>query len=248
MPWAGRARAAGPPSQCTAARTSGSSTASMTRSCRCSTASEGRGSSAASLITRTRACHPAPDKARGGCFLFCGFVIFQYFLLIVEYFARSILTSCIGKSGSEDDLSGAGQNGRRPVSPGPGRNGSTWTGRGTGHIKDEDDGFDDNYFRRRPKSFYFEGRRLCPPDAGDLRLTHMGEENHIRSMLLGYPVSQHQGPKPMGGLGIQYPGYSPALTRPEMFLSQDTLTSLHSVHTTQPNTPDLLLHRKAVSQ
>lgn len=153
------------------------------------------------------------------------------------------MTSCIGKSGSEDDLSGAGQNGRRPVSPGPGKYGSTWTGQG--HVKDEDDGFDENYFRRRPKSFYFEGRRLCPPDAGDLRLSNMGEENHIRSMLLGVPVRQHQ--SMIGGLGIQYPGYSPALTRPEMFLSQDTLTSLHSVHTTQPNTPDLLLHRKAVS-
>ena len=159
------------------------------------------------------------------------------------------MTSCIGKSNSEDDLSGVGQNGKRPVSPGPGKNGSTWTGRGIGHVKDEDDGFDDNYFRRRPKSFYFEGRRPCPPEGVDLRLSHMGEENHFRSMMLGYPVPAHQSmPKPIGALAIQYPGFSPALTRPEMFLSQDTLTSLHSVHTTQPNTPDLLLHRKAVSQ
>ena len=80
MPWAGRARAAGPPSQCTAARTSGSSTASMTRSCRCSTASDGRGSLAASLITRTRACHPAPDKPRGGWF--CLGVILLYFKIV----------------------------------------------------------------------------------------------------------------------------------------------------------------------
>merc|ERR1719422_718460 len=57
--------------------------------------------------------------------------------------------------------------------------------------------------------------------------------------------------------GYQYPGvqynygvYSPALTRPEMSLSQDTLamTSLsQSQHNTQPNTPDLLLHRKTVN-
>ena len=52
-----------------------------------------------------------------------------------------------------------------------------------------------------------------------------------------------------------YPGYSPApgqLARPELCLSQDTLASQHSQHSqhshaTQPNTPDLLLHRKAVS-
>ena len=45
----------------------------------------------------------------------------------------------------------------------------------------------------------------------------MGDaENYFRSMTLGYP--------------------RPGVTRPEMFLSQDTLTSLHSVHTTQPNT------------
>ena len=117
------------------------------------------------------------------------------------------------------------------MSPGPGKNGSTWTGRGTGLPRDEDDGFDDNYFRRRPKSFYFEGRKLCPPDAGGVRMSHvaMGDaENYFRSMTLGYP--------------------RPGVTRPEMFLSQDTLTSLHSVHTTQPNTPDLLLHRKAVRE
>ena len=245
-------------------RTSENSTASMTRSYRFSTASGGRGSWGAFLITQSRAYHPAPDKARGKGslekkntklmvhILLCVKIslneldIRDAFRILIKYFARSILTSCIGKSDSEDDLSGAEQqNGKRPVSPGPGKNGSTWTGRRTENVKDENDGFDENYFQRRPKSFYFEGRRLCQPETGDLRL---GDESHFRSMMLGHPLTTHQSiSKQVGGLGPQYLDCSPALTKLDMFLSQDTLTSLHSVHTTQPNTPDLLLHRKAVS-
>ena len=89
---------------------------------------------------------------------------------------RSILTSCIGKSDSEDDLTlGV----KRPISPG--QTGSTWTGAG-GPKTDEADGFDENYFRRRPKSFYFEGRRF----GGDpgVRMSHIADENYLRSMTM----------------------------------------------------------------
>ena len=104
----------------------------------------------------------------------------------ITLISRSILTSCIGKSGSEDDLSGNGNgNIKRPVSPNPGKPGNTWTGRGQGY-KDEDDGFDDNYFRRRPKSFYFDGgRRMCgEAGSGVLRMSHVNiaDENYFRSM------------------------------------------------------------------
>ena len=145
------------------------------------------------------------------------------------------MTSCIGKSNSEDDLTGDVRGDvKRPISPG--KNGTTWTGAG-GHKTDEDDGFDENYFRRRPKSFYFEGRRF----GGDPGLrTHIADENYLRSMTMVYPP---RGP-PSGPYPHPYHGYSPAVTRQEMFLSQDTLLSLQN---TQPNTPDLLLHRKAVS-
>ena len=147
---------------------------------------------------------------------------------------RGLLTlSCIAKSGSDEDL----QTGlKRPVSPGPGKQGATWTG--PGRARDEDDGFDENYFRRRPKSFYFQqagaGARVPP-------VTNLAEEAYYRQLGGGGYVVR-------GG----YPGYSPApgqLARPELCLSQDTLASQHSHHShaTQPNTPDLLLHRKAVS-
>lgn len=170
---------------------------------------------------------------------------------------KSILTSCIGKTGSDEDLSGEAV--KRPVSPG--RNGTTWTGNGkAGHNKDEEDGFDENYFRRRPKSFYFDQRRGMCGDQG-LRMSHanIAEENYFRSVGYGQhpgysqpqrpPGHAHCPPHPgvmgAGNGGYQgYPLYSPALTRPEMFLSQDTLPSLTSQLTTQPNTPDLLLHRK----
>ena len=93
-----------------------------------------------------------------------------YFLI-----KRSILSSCIGKSGSEDDLTVV----KRPVSPG--KTGTTWTGAG-GPKTDEDDGFDENYFRRRPKSFYFEGRRFGGD--GGVRMPHIADENYLRSMTM----------------------------------------------------------------
>lgn len=93
----------------------------------------------------------------------------------IYFHKRSILTSCIGKSGSEDDLRG---DVKRPLSPS--KTGSTWTGAG-GPKTDEDDGFDESYFRRRPKSFYFEGRRF----GGDPGVRpHIADENYLRSMTM----------------------------------------------------------------
>ena len=114
---------------------------------------------------------------------------------MIASISRSILTSCIGKSGSEDDLSGNNGNIKRPVSPNPGKPGNTWTGRGQGY-KDEDDGFDDNYFRRRPKSFYFDGgRRMCgEAGSGGLRMSHVNiaDENYFRSMSMVIYYDQTQ--------------------------------------------------------
>ena len=96
---------------------------------------------------------------------------------------KSILTSCIGKSGSDDDLTGLSKD-QRPVSPGKASH--TWTGNSyrTGG-QDEDDGFDENYFRRRPKSFCLEGRRYGTMDSG-VRMPQMSiaDENYLRSMTM----------------------------------------------------------------
>ena len=113
----------------------------------------------------------------------------KYLLLIMSLcrkliftLPRSILTSCIAKSDSEDDISG---HVKRPVSPG--RTGTTWTGTRSGH-QDDEDGFDENYFRRRPKSFYFDTRRPGPgPDPGvQLRMSHVNiaDENYFRNMTM----------------------------------------------------------------
>ena len=147
---------------------------------------------------------------------------------IYSFYQRSILTSCIGKSDSEDDLTlGV----KRPISPG--HNGTTWTGAGAPKT-DEADGFDENYFRRRPKSFYFEGRRF----GGDpgVRMSHIADENYLRSMTMvtifltikslliprwqGYQGYPPRGVQMIGYPPPQYHGYSPAIARQEMFLSQ----------------------------
>lgn len=158
---------------------------------------------------------------------------------------KSLLTSCIGKSGSDDDLPGLSKD-QRPVSPG--KTSHTWTGNSyRSGAPDEDDGFDENYFRRRPKSFCLEGRRYGTMEPG-MRMSQMSiaDENYIRSMTMGYTpgqVPQLRPPHMMMG----FPGYSPyhsqASSRPDMSMSQE----LYSQQATQPNTPDLLLHRKAVN-
>ena len=154
---------------------------------------------------------------------------------------KSLLTSCISKTGSDEDLAMV----KRPFSPG--RNGTTWTGNNGRHAaKDEEDGFDENYFRRRPKSFYFDSRRPVCPDPG-VRMSHVNiaDENYYRTM--GYQRPCPGPVHPMMQYQHQQALYTQTvLTRPEMFLSQDTLPSITSQLTTQPNTPDLLLHRKAV--
>lgn len=178
-------------SPCTAGRTSGSSTASTTRSSKYSTTRGRRDFLDVFLIMVIPEYHPAPNTAKGMMRLCAFTLVFNYSKLIFihnDYIlvSRSILTSCIGKSGSEDDLS-SGNNGniKRPVSPNPGKPGNTWTGHRQGY-KDEDDGFDDNYFRRRPKSFYFEGRRMCGEAGSGLRMSHVNiaDENYFRSMTM----------------------------------------------------------------
>ena len=52
---------------------------------------------------------------------------------------------------------------------------------------DEDDGFDENYFRRRPKSFCMQGdgRRYGSMDPGmRLSSTSLAEENYFRSIAM----------------------------------------------------------------
>ena len=96
---------------------------------------------------------------------------------------KSILTSCIGKSGSDEDLPGITKD-QRPVSPG--KSSHTWTGNSyRSGAADEDDGFDENYFRRRPKSFCLEGRRYGTMDPG-MRMSQlsMADENYFRSMTM----------------------------------------------------------------
>ena len=165
---------------CTAGRTSGSSTASMTRSCRSSTARRRRESSVVSPTMEPLESPRVQSTQRG--MRWCSSLINVILLNrketpdIYSFRERSILTSCIGKSDSEDDLSlGV----KRPISPG--QAGTTWTGAG-GAKTDEADGFDENYFRRRPKSFYFEGRRF----GGDpgVRMSHIADENYLRSMTM----------------------------------------------------------------
>ena len=68
---------------------------------------------------------------------------------------------------------------KRPISPG--QTGTKWTGAGQPKT-DEADGFDENYFRRRPKSFYFEGRRFGGDPA--VRMSHIADENYLRSMTM----------------------------------------------------------------
>jgi len=158
---------------------------------------------------------------------------------------KSILTSCIGKSGSDEDLPGLSKN-LRPISPA--KTSHTWTGNSyRPGATDEDDGFDENYFRRRPKSFCLEGRRYGTMDPG-IRMSQMSiaDENYLRSMTMGYPpghIPQLRPPHMMMG----FPGYSPyhsqTSSRPDMSMSQELL----SQNTTQPNTPDLLMHRKTVN-
>ena len=70
----------------------------------------------------------------------------------------SFFYSIFCRTSSEEELRGGLDPSKRPVSPGT--RGTTWNARPHGRVgrdggvsEDEADGFDDHYFRRRPKSF-----------------------------------------------------------------------------------------------
>ena len=89
---------------------------------------------------------------------------------------------------------------RRPVSP-PHGAGRTWIGGGGGGhynyppLDVHEDGFEDNYFRRRPKSFCMEGRRFAGVVGGgggldgtissrQLSQLSVADETYLRSLAM----------------------------------------------------------------
>jgi hypothetical protein len=113
---------------------------------------------------------------------------------------RSLLTSCMGRrSGSDEETTSSAEPplpDRRPVSPhGQGR---TWIGGGHHYQLDgvgggeHEDGFEDNYFRRRPKSFCIEGRRFGGAGSGVVdvatsrQLSQLStmDESYLRSLAM----------------------------------------------------------------
>ena len=69
---------------------------------------------------------------------------------------------------------------------------------GHGHNPDEDDGFDEHYFRRRPKSVCMsanttaDGRRFIPPTYGGAGLPPNAASAHLPPHNLGIPTEPFQ--------------------------------------------------------
>ncbi|XP_071746268.1 uncharacterized protein [Lepeophtheirus salmonis] len=200
---------------------------------------------------------------------------------------KSLLGSCMARTTSEEDLQKKYEdNLPPPLSPGA-RSTNTWNARarmyhygGGYHGVDEEDGFDEHYFRRRPKSFCMLGGPPVPQylhhqnnanstnnmgyrypmdpnlrlsmgsliETGDLHNTtqYCGAHTLQRySSTSQYPSSVHIGPPlpatnyygvshPMSGNYSIPHGYYPVYSSKEGI----------SDNRTQPNTPDLLIHRR----